>query len=547
MIGLHATNEAIFTSTGEIHRDSPYLQWLVSLDTQAIAYDIDAFMASLCKLLDFSREESQELLDKEKYRFLDNNHNDYLIKYFRGLFISIDVNKNFNDHKYINIINGNQNSYIVTHYNEVETTADSLSKAYQAYSLGLELGQVYKWLGLPTDSFVSPVSAFIKKYIEQTNIYIPTADDMPEEVSRLSWEASKGGWVECFTMGHFNEIWDYDQNSAYSFYLSQTPDFRKGEFIQSNKIPNEATYGVCNALLDIKAEFHPFIKKIGTTNYNLNGKYPDTVFLQDLRLLQKYPSLGTFKVIDDGYWWIPKGKQFYPYIGIVNWLNNKKQIANGLQKIVIQRIYSGLYGKSLQSIVKKDKAIFGYYFCPIIGGTVETNSRIQLFEECYKQKITPLDIRIDGIVTDKELPLKLSKKMGEWKLNFKGKCFIINNSLITLDTKDIGQKGEFSLTYGWLINQIKENPKSDTYILHKYAPIKLSQSMNDYAFENLGKVIKFDYSINIGQDFKRDFLKRPKNGQELLDNRYDSVPLLYSFVNQRDSLQTKSSLVTGNF
>ena len=541
MIGLHATNKAIFTSTGEIHQDTPYLQWLCSLDTEAIAYDIDAFVASLCRLLQFSKDEANILLEKEQYRFFDEQGNDYLIKYFRGLFIQIDINKNFNEHPYINIVNANQTSYIVTHYKEHEDIADSLSKAYQAYTLALELKDVYQWLGLPSDSFVSPVSAFIKKYIETTSTHIPTVDDMPKEVSQLAWHASKGGWVECFSMGHFDNIWDYDLNSAYSFYLSQIPDFRKGEFVQSKTIPDNATYGVASVYLDITARFHPFITKIGATNYNLNDKYPDIVFLQELKVLERHPELGTFN-IEDGWWWIPNGKQFYPYKGMLNWLNNKKQTSIGLQKTIIQRIYSGLYGKSLQSVIKGTNAFFGDYFCPLVGGTVEALSRITLFETCYNNNIVPLDIRIDGFITDKELPLITNNKMGGWKLNFNGKCFIVNNNIIVLD-KENPQRGEFALTYDWLLNQIKEKPKSQAYVLHKFAPIKLSQTLNDFDFERLGEITDMSYTIYIGQDNKRDFLTRPKNGQELLNKHHYSIPLLYSFVNQRDNLiKTRNSL-----
>jgi hypothetical protein len=511
------------SSLGDRVTEPSFLNWLVERypnAKQLMCYDIDAFMASLCYHLQFTKEEAQQLIETESIYI-----NEFKLTYFPNRFVSIDKGK-YHGHPEIAIINASQAGYMETHYNAQETIEQSFDKAKQAGKIGDEIKRVYNDLGMDTNKLVSPISSFLSRYQPK----LPVAEDMPDEVNKMAWESAKGGWFQVNSMGHF-DAYDYDMNLAYGWALCQIPDFTKGQWVQSKDIPGNAMIGVADGILNTQAQFHPFLVKVKEDNYTPIGKFPITLTLQEIRVLHEY-NLGTFN-IKDGWWWIPVKPVSYPYGGIVRWLQEKRRGKTGIDKAIISRIYAGCYGKTLANFGTGKKQAFGKEFCPIVGTTVEALTRLKVFKTCMDAGIIPLAILVDGFITDKPITINTGTNMGEWKLSYKGNTLIAGSTAITIEGKTDDTAGELALEYNWLMNAIKDSPKSNVYTKDKYSPVTLAQAYKD-DFSKLGQIHKVERAINIGVDDKRVFLKRPKNGQELLDNQYqyDSVPWDYKIISK---------------
>lgn len=543
-VGYHASREFIVSSTGDIatanlFQDTDllkYLDWLVYLHPEAlnIAYDLDGFASVLLWMIGLTKEECKQLHEKEKIEI-----SPYRICYFPSKFFAIDIGHG-EGHPCFEIINAAQTGYLQTHYKEVETLEDVRSKAIEASNLALSLSKAYKRLGLTLDrlknegdEFGSPIKAMLKAF---TLNKIPSCDDnIPANASALAWKAAKGSWVDVYKLGAFN-AWDWDINGAYASVLaSSIPDFTRGSWTQSKDIPDKATHGVGQCIIKTDAPFHPFIVKVGKDSATPSGKYPNEMSLQKLRLMQKYPYLGSFQIENnEGYWWTPSkyGKQFEVYRGIITYLWNMRQGTTGVDKVLAQRLYSGIYGIALQSIPKKG---FGTYFCPLIGMTVEDTIHCQLWETCYSHGIIPLSINTDGFITDKDIPLETSISLGGWKLSHKGKVIINSANSIAFEGKDEGAS-ELALKYNWLVNEINNNPTATSYTMSKYAPVYLSQAIAYLGqdFNKLGQIQKVDLQLKVGQSHKRMFFQKPVTGFDLLNGQYDSMPLPYDMIKYQE-------------
>lgn len=535
-IGFHASREFIVSSSGDIavanqfeDKYLRFLDWLVFLhkDSINIAYDIDQFCASLFWMIGLTKEECQILHDKEKLEL-----SPYRLTYFAGKFFAIDIGHG-KGHPCFELINAAQTGYLQTHYKEVETLEDIQEKAREAHSLIVGLSRAYKRLGLSLwrfgddDDFGSPIKAFLKAI--KLN-YIPTMSDMPIEVSQMAQEAVKGSWTEIYNLGTY-DAWDFDLNAAYAYELAKIPDFRRGSWIHSKEIPDKATHGVGTGIQSTQSHFHPYIVKIGNENSTCIGTYPNTLSLQKIRCMLKHKN-GTFN-IEDGWWWIPSeyGKQFEVYRGTVTYLWNMRQGQTGIDKVLCQRLYAGIYGKSLEHSIKNGKDKLGDLYCSIIGMTVEDNTHINIFETCMEHGITPLAINTDGFLSPKELPIH-STELGKWKLSHQGKVIINSANAIAFEGKD-DKGGELALRYNWLIEEIRKNPKATSYSISKYAPVTLSKAMAylGQKFNQLGTLEKVDMRINVGLDRKRAFFRKPQNGSELISGQvYDSMPMLYDTI-----------------
>lgn len=546
--GYHASRDFIVSSSGDIAVANQFgdnylhfLDWLVFLHPKEIniAYDIDAFVSVLLWMIGLTKEECQILHDKEKLELTP-----YRLTYFAGKFFAIDIGHG-EGHPCFELINAAQTGYLKTHYKEVETLEDTTAKAKEAHSLIVGLSRAYKRLGLSLwrfgddDDFGSPIKAFLKAF--KLN-HIPTMDDMPIEVSQMAWEAVKGSWVETYNIGRY-DAFDYDQNSSYAASLAKIPDFRKGTWVHSKEIPDKATHGVASIIQSTQSRFHPYIVKIGTENSTCIGTYPNVISLQKIRCMQKHKN-ATYEILD-GHFWLPSeyGNQFQPYKGAITYLWNMRQGQTGIDKVLCQRVYAGIYGKSLERVRKNGKDSWGDLYCPIVGMTVEDNTHINIFETCTEHRITPLAINTDGFLSPKELPIH-STELGKWKLSHQGKVIINSANAIAFEGKD-DSGGELALHYGWLMEQIRKEPEATSYSISKYAPITLSKALAyvGQKFTQLGTIEKVELKYSISTSQKRAFFKKPQTGDELISGQvFDSMPFDYSAVSNSVESSTPQTI-----
>jgi len=523
MIGYHITNGLIADSDGHTFCDCSGLDTLdIFLDEQYrkdtnIFYDLDANVASLLRIIEFTEAEGRKLLDRGRIYIAP-----YTIKYFPGKLLCID--RGFGaKHPYVYIYDASQ--YKGSRFKPDCNKLEAIELAKEARDTGLEVAETLESLELPSYKLTSPVSAFLNS----NELDIPTIDDIPEKAGELAYQCIKGNWLEAFSYGYWDKAYDYDLNGAYGSELAKLVDIRQGEgeWINSREIPEGAIYGFAKGQLTTWANFHPFLVK-GKDNisYTPIGTWEDYVTLQELRFMRKY-KVGSFD-IKDGWWWVADQEPNPVLADIVMELYKQRaNSSNELKRNIIRRILAGIWGKTIE--FRREE--FGKYFNPVYGAVVETNTRLKVAATCIEHRVQPLTIAVDGFVTDHELNLPTSRELGEWRLSHTGRCIVVNAGTVAFEGKEC--KEEFSLKFSWLYNQIKEKPEAGEYSMEKYTTVTLAQALNS-EFDKLGKLEKTTRTVYIEPDYKRLWKHRVSSGGELLNTQMRGCPLEYSIVKYGD-------------
>jgi hypothetical protein len=311
-------------------------------------------------------------------------------------------------------------------------------------------------------------------------------------------------------------------NSAYGSVLACLVDTRPshGKWVKSNEPPKNAFYGFAEGMLEVTAPFHPFIvKQDEEFTYTPIGSHLDTLPKNMIDLLYKH-KLGTID-IKKGWWWVPtEGKPLYePLKGVITHLQKIRSESDGLKKAILRQMIAGIWGRMLE--IRKEK--MGDLFNPVWGSIVENEIKCQVTDTCLSNNITPLLVAVDGVITDKPLPIESSLEMGKWRLSHKGKCIIVSSGVVGFEGKQGAE--EFALSYEWLHDQLTSNPKKSEYVMEKYSPLTLAKAIQTDHLDKLGELQEAHRVIRIGKDYKRLWNKYPEHGGDILRNKYESMPI----------------------
>lgn len=391
-------------------------------------------------------------------------------------------------------------------------------RAKRAQEVGESVYTALTNLSFKPDTLSSPASSFRKGMLK--GLGLPNDKDVPDGATEYAYRCCKGNWFEAFSIGHFDHVYDYDLNSAYPAVSADLLDLRRGMWTQTDKYQDRAVYGYCRCEVMIDAKFSPIMHIVGKGNsYTPTGKWTTCLTKAEIDFIEKH-ELGTVLILD-GWWWTPNTSQplHTPLKGVVNWLYDRKQSAEGTEKEVVKRVLvGGLYGVFRQLSGNRK----GQFFLAPYSAEIETNVRLKVAEACLDQNIVPLYVAVDGMVTNKPLQLPISDKLGDWKLSNEGKGIIVNSGLACIEGK-VGT-GEFSVGYDQLVEMINRDPDADAYELQRVIAVSLGTAVEDKRLEDIGKLEPVSRVINITYDKKRRYRQRPKTGEELLSGQYKSLP-----------------------
>lgn len=461
--------------------------------------------------------------------------NIYELRYIPSKFMSIRAGRQFRAPL---VMFNDMAQYIEVHFQHNETADECIAKAKLAQEYGEKTYQAALKLGIEANVLTSPIRIFEKvylgKYDEKGNpkpkgIDLPTTDDYPEEfkvdLAHLAYECTHGGWVESFNKGHFLNSADYDISSAYSHGESELLDIRFGDWIRTKEYQPNAQYSFCKVDLKMTSSFHPILYNTDVENhYTPIGFYENyAIQKQELDIIDEY-KLGTYE-IKDGYWWTCK-RPIKPLSYPIKWLSTLKNEYEGFDREFVKRILNGMWGILLQ--VKRGQQV-GEHFNPVWGAIVEANCRLDVFRFCMKalaenRKI--LHIAVDGVLTDEPVSFvdrSKEKQPGEWRLEANCPSLVISSGCVAIQDK-MG-KGEFGMDYNWLVSEIKKKPKATEYPETKLSPMTLAKCINLNKYDMIGEVEEITKTIDIHAEMKRQYPKEPKNGGELLNGQFESIPL----------------------
>ena len=383
-------------------------------------------------------------------------------------------------------------------------------------------------LNLKVKTLTSPIRAYQNTVMPSLNL--PSWKDMPDGINNYWYQACTGGWVEVYKVGHWDKLYDFDVRACYPYQMRKLPDIKQGAWEKVTTVPNHVNgcCGIFQCLFEPSTDFHPVIfKDEQGRNFTPSGEFP--VFLTWNKLdFIKYWKLGEVRIID-GYVWNPTTEKYRrPLLKPMEDLYKLRTEATGINKEVIKRVMVGVYGLLGQTLKYDANIPFGPYFNPCWRAEVENNTHLRVMNFCLENKIVPISITTDGILTDKDLNIIPSKEMGEWKLDSVTKGLVMGSGCIALQGKQ--KEGDFSLNYDNLVEQIKQFPSITEITIEKEGFISIGEAVERNLFDRLGEFEVDKRSILLNNEIKRMYPIEPKNFGELLVNQYDSIPVDVSMI-----------------
>lgn len=529
VVGYYVNTKLIANSYGEVVSEPPYLDWLLSNHPEEmhVFYHAKGNMSALLKLIGITEVEGNRLFHNMRLSIPP-----YEIGMFGRTASYCSIAKGHGEYRpYVYFYDASQYIKMLddTHFEPDYSPEYAIARAKEAADICQVVSDTFNSMGLDGEKLTSPVKAFEKQL---SNLYLPIEKDLPDDrIGELAYESLKGNWLECWHTGYWEHVYDYDINGAYaSEMVNNLYDTRRGQWIQSLEVPDNAVYGFARGTITTWADFHPFLLRTANGNtYTPVGEWETVLTLSEIRLMHEY-KLGEF-FISDGWWWLPEPakKQLMPLRGLLTYYWNVRKDSDGLKRKLLQRCLAGTWGKFTE--IRDRKKEFGPLFFSPYGAVVEANVRCKVVKTCLDAGIKPLSVAVDGVITDKPLPVQDSRELGEWRLSHEGRCIICSSGVIGFEGKQGTE--EFALRFSWLDNQIKQNPKADTYSMKRYSPMSLGKALQTGEFDKLGEITEVTRAVSIHPDFKRLWHDTPQNGGQLVKRHYDSSPLEVSMVQLR--------------
>jgi hypothetical protein len=514
IIGYHISLNNACNSLGEVCLND-LLSFVLAQkgDCIKVLYHLDYSVACILKLLNIN-EKACEALSKTT----DLKVNDLSFQYIPKKWFSIRRGNEwcgFSDMAQYN--NGSPLKI-------EQTVDDCMAYANESQLVG---EKVYKVLtdtiGLHPKTLTSPVSAYEKEVL--CNVDLPTVDDLPSDVAWYAYQTCHGPWMESYKKGHFAETWDYDLRSAYGFQLSKLVDIRQnvGKWIHTTGFMNKALYGYCHGIVTITSDFSPIIYSYenAENSFTPKGSWETYLTKQEVDFINKR-ELGSFQIID-GWYFVPKvvvTDYHKPFKPLVSSLFQKKESSEEFASGIIKRVLSGMWGRTLE--LRHDR--MGDGFNPVFGAEVECNTRLSVADFVLRHDLKDnlLSVTLDGVLSSHPAQQFIDNgEIGTWKLSSHCPTVVVSSGIVAV--RDKQRQGIFAVEYDWLMESIKSKPKESGYVIKGNSPVNLGKAMMN-RFGDLGKIEERKITLNVGDELKRDYVKYPKCGGDLLENIYESKP-----------------------
>lgn len=399
--------------------------------------------------------------------------------------------------------------------------------------------------GLFTQNFASPASIATHHFL--TKCEIPTLLDVSRGKRfpvKVAYEAYKGGFIQTFKKGYFENIYLYDINSAYPYWISKLPDLTRGRLKTSiGKIPKNAFMGWMRVVIRSKSNgaydpnyFNPVAVKVKKFNKNFyfGGTFRATITKLEYDILKN-----DFDIeIKEGTYWIPNKEIKFMYADEVNRLYDLKSKSKDDKNLywVLKTILNGYYGKLIQKIPKKNStefdAVTGNLFNPFHASYITAGCRMQVYEFIKRHGPENLvAVMTDGIAFSKRCDHEFTKELGDWSIDMQGEGVFIGSGLYSIRSGDeikTATRG-FQLTKKFdFFNLLAQNLDNDKIEFPQTVRLTYREALRVKRFVDwniLEQGLKF---VNINCDTKRIWAREFENCRDVLNNVIDSTPIFVS-------------------
>jgi len=410
---------------------------------------------------------------------------------------------------------------------ELQTKADELNKTLSD-------------CGMPDFSkLTSPIAIF-----EQTELGKKYYADIPKgyEIPEDSYEAiqyasrcDRREWVSAYQIGGWSAgaIFDYDLSGAYPSCASDLLDLREFEFWKSDVMgakEQTACYGfLCGRLyLNPDAEYihcSPIVNNTERLPGNPAGDFGDDYYLtlDELRFVADN-GLGEF-TMSSGWFMSPREGSYpsRPFQPIMEYLYQKRG-GSGLASSVMKGVANQFIGKLIETRVDGS---YGEIRNDIYHALILARARIKVAQFLMDNEVKPDElvcVQTDGVRLTREITLLDHNGMGSWRCNGSSPTIVASPYKVYVDNKKPGH-----LTYEHIVQMISDHPLSQYYGRSVKYRITLRRAiqMEDISLVGIEDDLPAHLDLNvIVREQNRLFAKFPHTGQALINNKYQSKPIV---------------------
>ena len=385
--------------------------------------------------------------------------------------------------------------------------------------LGEKLMYELKKMGLEPTKLTSPIAIYEECVMRKLDL--PALKDIPADAAEYAYRAAGRLWIETHTIGHFGKIYDYDLKSAFPNAVMGLIDTRDCWWEHTAQYQGKAIYGYARCRMTIYdwVMVSPIIMEIEDGLLSPVGTWEGYFTKGELDFVTKW-GIGEYEIID-GYWALPRYERTLrsPLQEPMAKLLTYKQ-GTEVQALLAKRMSTGIYGKLGEE--RQDE--FGPYFFPCWFAETSTQPKLQVGEFLYERGIGPGDnegyktlvhIGVDGTMLTE--PVEIDDR---WRQEYEGEALVFSSGLVY--TQTTRPKG---LTLSEVLEMIHKHPRVAHYEKKLGRRLTLGDSLARYKLGDIGTPVELSVSLSlVNQDHDRDFLKVPRSGEQLLNNKYRSTP-----------------------
>jgi len=246
--------------------------------------------------------------------------------------------------------------------------------------------------------------------------------------------AYHGGKFEVTQRGFFPNAVKYDINSAYPAVIADLDSIEDTLYIRKPEVCKYSLYSAYFCRVEVYDHvYHSISYEVlpGLVIYPMGIWYTALTKHE----LEHYIKHNGIKIdILDAYHIIPSYREFKPYKRLILQLYRlkeeyKKQGDIAMSKFV-KLMLNSIYGKFVQVTKKRGKLVAGWNWNIIYGSEITARVRLQLakLQQKYQDKI--IAVHTDSVIATTEIPdIKLSNKLGDWKLEGIEDCLMVGTGV----------------------------------------------------------------------------------------------------------------------
>ena len=366
--------------------------------------------------------------------------------------------------------------------------SEPIKNVAELYELGMKVVNAYKKMGLEVTKLTSPIAVFADK---MANIPFPRASDLPKTSLDLVSNCSKvmtNEWRDTYKLGHWtkDEITDLDLTAAYPSIVAELPDLSNATFFSSPTLPQTYSWGELQGELTIVKPISPFFNE--QVNGFPVGTWQTSITTDELWLLNKY-GIGTFKMAHGDFFTLPP-KYDLPFKETMENLYKARSNPDEIVQKIAKGISVGLWGKFAERYENRLGDNFNSVYARLTTSRCLTKVAAFVYHQNLQERL--VSVTVDGILVEGKVNISAEKRMGQWRQNPPDNALVLSQLYQwTADKKPNGQH------YKEIMETIKKKPLASIY--------------SDMDFKML--------------EYSRKFTRLPKNGKDLIENKFTSEPV----------------------